>query len=69
MISRCKTLLLSAGHNLRVNDTTETEAGPEEASIVAPIPCSRIDHVRRENVCDDCNDVVEFTSKHDGLDL
>lgn len=39
------------------------------SSIIAPIPCSGIEHIRGQDVVDYSNDVVSSSSESDGLDL
>ena len=36
-----------------VYDAAEADAGPEEAGVVAPVPSTRVEHVRREDTTDD----------------
>lgn len=53
----------------RVYDAKEADAAPEEAGIVAPIPCAGVQHVRGQDTADDGDDVVQVAAEHDRLDL
>ena len=42
---------------------------PKEASVVAPVPRSRIDHVWSQDIDNNSSNVVGCTTKCDSLDL
>lgn len=52
-----------------VDDAEEADSSPEEAGIVAPVPSSRVQHVRRKDTADDTHDIVQIAAEHNGLDL
>lgn len=54
---------------IRIDDTEEADARPEEAGEVGPVPASGVEHVWREHGADDADDVVEVAAEDDGLDL
>lgn len=37
--------------------------------LLTPVPSSRIDHVRGQDICNDCDDIVEVPPEYDGFDL
>lgn len=41
-----------------VDDAAEADSTPKESGVVAPVPSSGIQHVRRQNVCDYTHDVA-----------
>lgn len=47
--------------------TEETRASPEETGIVAPVPSSRVNHVRCRNVADNGNNVIRSTTESNSL--
>lgn len=49
------------------NNAQSANACPKESCLGTPVPCARIEHVRRKNVGDNTCDVVEVARKHDGL--
>src|ERR1700761_9308523 len=52
-----------------VNDAQKAQPCPEEGGVVAPVPSGRIDHVRRQDVGNDTDDVVKIATQHNSLDL
>lgn len=41
---------------ISVDDAEEADSTPEEARVIAPIPRSRVEHVRSQNAADDAHD-------------
>ena len=67
-LRECSTLRLGYSE-VSVDNATKADSSPEETGIVAPIPGTWIEHVRRENAAYDANDIVQISSKHNGLNL
>lgn len=42
---------------------------PEEAGVVAPVPRAGVEHIRRENIVDNPDNVIQVPPQHHRLDL
>lgn len=54
---------------VRVDDTQEADAAPEEAGEVAPVPGAGVEHVGGEHAADYRDDVVQVAAEDHGFDL
>lgn len=48
-------------------DLQEAGTSPKECGLCTPIPCSRVEHSRRQSVCDNARDIEAVARQHDRL--